>query len=346
MKKKKIVIKLAILGVCTSLIFLLLFISIIGSMQQEYAAGWKKVGCSESGDGSITGDEIVAYALSFANKTPMYRYKLGGYKLSQKKGEGTDCAGFVSLIYGRFGLNHWGQINYVPSLWAALSKSGKKVSKDKMLPGDVVFFSSSRGFEHVAIYAGNNEIVHASDVSVGIVKTPISYSLMGGNRHISSVIRLVDNEIGSVQPGVVKGKRTSYPAKNNPFFFSSKYNVFCGTPYGPPALTHNCTWYAYGRFGEILGKRPALPTGNADQWYAACTAYKKGKTPKVGSVVCWRYTNKTCGHVAIVEEIKPNGDIITSNSGWRGAHFWMETWTKASGYSGHGSVLQGFIYQP
>lgn len=155
------------------------------------------------------------------------------------------------------------------------------------------------------------------------------------------------DEFGGMQSGVIKGKRTSYPSSDNPFFFSSKYNPFVGTPYGPPALTHNCTWYAYGRFAEIMGKKPVgLPTGNASQWYSSCTAFERGRTPKLGAVVCWSYTDDPFGHVAIVEEIKPNGDIVTSNSGWRGGKFWMQTWTKASGYQGGHMVLQGFIYQP
>lgn len=345
MNKKKALIRLAAAALCALLIFLFIAVTLITTVQEAYIAAWKKTE-SVSGDGSSSGDGIVAYALQFANKTPMYRYKLGGYKLSQKKGEGTDCAGFVSLIYAHFGLNSWGQINYVPTLWNALSKKGTKVSEKDMQPGDVVFFASSKGLQHVAIYAGNGEIVHASDENVGIVKTPISYSLMGGSRHISGVIRLLDEESGGIQAGVVKGKRTAYPDRKNPFFFSSKYNPFVGTAFGPPALTHNCTWYAYGRFGEILGRRPALPTGNADSWYNACTAYEKGRTPKVGAVVCWRYTNGSYGHVAIVEEVKPNGDIVTSNSGWRGAPFWMQTWTRASGYQGGMFRLQGFIYQP
>lgn len=343
---KKMMLRMAAAGAAVLLIFFLLFATLVTTIQEAYIAAWKKTEAS-SQDGTATGDEIVAYALQFANKTPMYRYLLGGDKLSQKPGEGTDCAGFVSLIYAHFGLNDWGQINYVPTLWNALSKRGQKIDKKDMQPGDVVFFSSSQGLQHVAIYAGNGEIVHASDETVGIVKTPVSYSLMGGSRWISGVIRLVsdDSGSGSVQAGVVKGKRTSYPAQNNPFF-SAKYNPFVGTAFGPPALTHNCTWYAYGRFGEILGKKPALPTGNADSWYSACTAYKKGKTPKVGAVICWRYTNGSYGHVAVVEEIKPNGDIVTSNSGWRGDKFWMQTWTKASGYQGGVFRLQGFIYQP
>lgn len=155
-----------------------------------------------------------------------------------------------------------------------------------------------------------------------------------------------DTEIGDIQAGIAKGKRTAYPSSDNPFFFSSKYNAFVGTPYGPPAISHNCTWYAYGRFGEILGKKPALPTSNAGEWYWRCTAYKKGQTPKVGAVVVWSYFPYGAGHVAVIEEVKANGDIVTSNSGWSGADFWMQTWSKSSGYSNYKFRLEGFIYQP
>lgn len=328
------------------LIFLLLFASILITAEEAYIAGWRKTGYD--GNSGINGDDIIAYALKFANKKPMYRYKLGGYKLSQKKGEGTDCAGFISLIYAHFGLNTWGKINSAPGLCRSLisNKDYEKVSKDKMIPGDVVFFSSSSGVQHVAIYAGNKEIVHASDENVGIVKTNISYSLMGGKRHISYVVRIVNDE-GHFQAGVVKGKRTSYPSRNNPYFFSSRYNAFVGTAFGPPLCTHNCTWYAYGRFAEILGKRPALPTGNAGAWYPSCTAYRKGRTPKTGAVMCWRYSDGGAGHVAVVEEVKANGNVVVSNSGFSGnTLFWMQEWYKSSGYSSGRFIFQGFIYQP
>lgn len=150
---------------------------------------------------------------------------------------------------------------------------------------------------------------------------------------------------GNIQAGVVKSKRTAYPSGDNMFFFGGALNPWVRL--GARPGYHNCTWYAFGRFGEILGKRPALPTGNANMWYSHCTAYKKGKTPKVGAVICWDYTNHDCGHVAIVEEVKSNGDIVVSQSGWRGGKFWMSNVTAASGYRPAGRyVFQGFIYQP
>lgn len=152
--------------------------------------------------------------------------------------------------------------------------------------------------------------------------------------------------------GIVKGKRSKYPDLNNPFYFSKRFNAFAGTKYGPPSIYHNCTWYAYGRFAEILGKRPALPTGNAGTWYRDCTKYKKGKTPRPGAVIVWTYPSGGAGHVAVVEEVRSNGDIVTSNSAYNSgndpsAHtFYMQTVKKKNGYNNPGMRFQGFIYQP
>ena len=161
--------------------------------------------------------------------------------------------------------------------------------------------------------------------------------------------------------GIVEGKRTSYPDYNNQFFFSGSYNAFVGSRFGPTSAYHNCTWYAFGRFSEILGRKAELPTGNAGTWYRNCTAYKKGKVPKPGAVAVWTYSDGGAGHVAVVEEVKSNGDIVTSNSAWNGGspsgkpsnassagypYFYMETRTKASGYNSGRMVFQGFIYQP
>ena len=68
-----------------------------------------------------------------------------------------------------------------------------------------------------------------------------------------------ETESGDIQAGVIKGKRTSYPSGDNLFYFGANLNPWVSM--GARPGYHNCTWYAFGRFGEILGKRPALPTG-------------------------------------------------------------------------------------
>ena len=73
---KKMMLRMAAAGAAVLLIFFLLFATLVTTIQEAYIAAWKKTEAS-SQDGTATGDEIVAYALQFANKTPMYRYLLG-----------------------------------------------------------------------------------------------------------------------------------------------------------------------------------------------------------------------------------------------------------------------------
>ena len=171
------------------------------------------------------------------------------------------------------------------------------------------------------------------------------------------LLKLDYSDLEGSSAGIINGRRTAYPKSNNKYFFNTKYNPFCGT-WGPPTVYHNCTWYAYGRFSEILGKKANLPTGNAGTWYGSCHNYKKGKTPKLGAVACWSYGNGGPGHVAIVEEIKPNGDIVVSQSKYMGGVNPMDKSTrytdfttvlrKSNGYrmGYNGDIFQGFIYQP
>lgn len=114
----------------------------------------------------------------------------------------------------------------------------------------------------------------------------------------------------------------------------------------------NCVGYAWGRFYEILGSKPKLSRGNAENWYNYKDGYKRGKTPKLGAVICWSkgkagVASDGAGHVAIVEQIKSNGDIVTSNSGYSGTRFWTQTFKKSNNYYVGGKyTFQGFIYNP
>lgn len=113
----------------------------------------------------------------------------------------------------------------------------------------------------------------------------------------------------------------------------------------------NCVGYAWGRFYEIVGKRPTLSRANAENWYGTSDGYARSATPALGAVACWAkgkvgVGSDGAGHVAIVEEIKPNGDIVTSNSGYSSKRFWTQIFTKASGYAMNGYTFQGFIIPP
>lgn len=130
------------------------------------------------------------------------------------------------------------------------------------------------------------------------------------------------------------------------FHYYSK-NPFYLSGYGMP----NCTCYAWARFWEIGDpndegiNKPSLPLGNAGTWVDEVVGYSVGDTPQLGAVICWKKPGEA-GHVAIVEEIKENGDIVTSNSGWNSSFFYVKEIEKANGYNFGVYEFQGFIYNP
>ena len=116
---------------------------------------------------------------------------------------------------------------------------------------------------------------------------------------------------------------------------------------GGPSVLPNCTGYSFGRFMEIMGVTSCnLSIANAGEWwYYTQDGYERGKEPRLGAVICWSRAGQA-GHVAIVEQINPDGSIVTSNSAYNGTRFYTQTlkppyYTWSSLYE-----LQGFIYNP
>ncbi len=112
----------------------------------------------------------------------------------------------------------------------------------------------------------------------------------------------------------------------------------------------NCVGYAWGRWREILGKKPNLSRANAENWWAYTSdGYKRGQTPKLGAVVCWRKGKAGveadgAGHVGIVEKITADS-VVVSMSAYGGTRWFTRTFKKGS-YSYNCYVFQGFIYLP
>lgn len=148
--------------------------------------------------------------------------------------------------------------------------------------------------------------------------------------------------------------RSSAPSTSNKNFLHTSaggYNK-CILISGKSCLP-NCVGYAWGRWREILGAAPTLSRNNAENWWGyTADGYKRGQTPKVGAVMCWRKGavgngDDGYGHVAIVEQVKSNGDVIASESHYGGTRWRLTTYTKASNYRlGSAYNFQGFIYLP
>jgi len=91
-------------------------------------------------------------------------YKLGGSTL-----RGIDCSAFVKKIYGIFNIE-------LPRTTREQFSVGKKVEKDQLEEGDLVFFKRRGNNAHVGIYIGDNQFVHASsynrEVKIDYLDTP------------------------------------------------------------------------------------------------------------------------------------------------------------------------------
>lgn len=147
--------------------------------------------------------------------------------------------------------------------------------------------------------------------------------------------------------------RTTAPATNNKYYIhtSKGGKNKCILISGNSCLP-NCVGYAWGRSMEISGgKMNKLSLGNAELWYGnTADGYKRGSTPKLGAVICYRkgqvgVGNDGAGHVAVVEKINADGSILISESGYKSFRFKTRTLQKGYAYA-NGYTFQGFIYNP
>lgn len=101
----------------------------------------------------------VSDMLNYALKLIGINYKYGGTQPST----GFDCSGYVSHVFRQVaGLS-------LPHNALNISRQGKRISKNELQPGDLVFFNTLRhSFSHVGIYVGDNRFVHAPSSGGGV----------------------------------------------------------------------------------------------------------------------------------------------------------------------------------
>ncbi|TAH69825.1 MAG: peptidoglycan endopeptidase [Anaerolineaceae bacterium] len=97
--------------------------------------------------------QIVNYALRFKGNP----YVWGGTSLTR----GADCSGFTQSVLKNFGI-------YIPRTSRAQAYGGKRVSMNKIQPGDLIFYRKRGVVNHVAMYIGNGKVIGASSRKEGI----------------------------------------------------------------------------------------------------------------------------------------------------------------------------------
>lgn len=154
--------------------------------------------------------------------------------------------------------------------------------------------------------------------------------------------------------------RLTKPEAGNKYYITKARGGYSGAIQGKPTdpdcdVLSNCVGYAYGRFNEIGGYgccKYLRPT-NAENFIQYAGGLEVGQTPKLGACMVWRKGatlsgSDGAGHVAIVEKVISETEIVTSESGWNSKPFWTKTRKKGSGNWGAGSgyTFLGFIYNP
>lgn len=119
-----------------------------------------------NGQLSAARNQALATASSYIGD----RYVLGG--LSHN---GIDCSGLIMAVYDQLGFGRY--IDSHGSIAQGRLIPGVRTSVANLRPGDIVAWNNG---SHIAIYAGNGEIIEAANPRVGVVKRPLWSSAVTG----------------------------------------------------------------------------------------------------------------------------------------------------------------------
>lgn len=115
--------------------------------------------------------KLCEYALKYIGRP----YVWGGESLTN----GVDCSGFTMKIYQMFGI-------YLPHYSGAQANCGTRIDASQLQPGDLCFYSSGGAINHVGIYIGGGQIVHAANERDGIKISSAYY------RYPSACVRILN----------------------------------------------------------------------------------------------------------------------------------------------------------
>lgn len=114
----------------------------------------------QSSNASGLRQSVVSFALQFVGNP----YVWGGTSLTN----GADCSGFTQSVMANFGIS-------IPRVAASQAGSGRAVDLGSIQPGDLLFYNGDGGIGHVSMYIGNNQVVHASSSTTGIIVSDMGY---------------------------------------------------------------------------------------------------------------------------------------------------------------------------
>jgi hypothetical protein len=159
--------------------------------------------------GVVDGNTLVQTARRFLG----VRYRLGG-----STPRAFDCSGFVRYVFQTHGL-------LLPRTAHEQSALGRAPAPGDLQPGDLLFFYGGEGAQHIAIYTGQDSIIHASS---GAKRVRID-KLAGTGMHRSwfgqrliAVRRVLPAEGVFELPGSLAGLVQSASSVDDPFLWAAE----------------------------------------------------------------------------------------------------------------------------
>lgn len=104
--------------------------------------------------------DLCQYAKQFLGNP----YVWGGTSLTK----GADCSGFVLSVFAKYGVS-------LPHSSRSQANMGTSISASELQPGDLVFYAKGGTINHVAIYIGGGQVIHASSPKTGIKISAYNY---------------------------------------------------------------------------------------------------------------------------------------------------------------------------
>lgn len=104
--------------------------------------------------------DLCQYAKQFLGNP----YVWGGTSLTN----GADCSGFVLSVFAKYGVS-------LPHSSRAQANLGTSISASELKPGDLVFYAKGGTINHVALYIGSGQVIHASSPKTGIKISSYNY---------------------------------------------------------------------------------------------------------------------------------------------------------------------------
>lgn len=104
--------------------------------------------------------DVCQYAKEFLGNP----YVWGGTSLTN----GTDCSGFVLGVFKKYGVK-------LPRTSREQANCGTVIKVADAKPGDLIFYGNGKTINHVAIYIGGGQVIHASSPKTGIRISNVSY---------------------------------------------------------------------------------------------------------------------------------------------------------------------------